>query len=149
MVAGVIIAGSCLVFPALLSSLTALSLTCCLSLFVGLNIALPPLNPNDDWVPIHGWETSEQEAAESKSAITAEEVSHGEHTDGRPEAPVFDVLPVHLSRIQGLLHLWEQSLHHRSEPEPQKAEPDLGLTRKRFDPEKYLREHQSHRSDSR
>ena len=47
-----IIGGSCLLFPALIGDLGALVLTSSLAVIVGLQVALPPLDPEDDWVRI-------------------------------------------------------------------------------------------------
>ena len=58
-----IITGSCILFPSLVGSIAALTLTSALSIFIGLKVALPPINPEDDWVPIHARMDGVQNAA--------------------------------------------------------------------------------------
>ena len=47
-----IMAGSCFFFPALTGCLPALVLTSAFAVLIGLEVALPPINPEDDWVPM-------------------------------------------------------------------------------------------------
>ncbi|MGA1204853.1 MAG: hypothetical protein ACO3ZW_03450 [Opitutales bacterium] len=150
-VTGGIIAGVCILFPAVLSSFTAFSMTCCLSLFVGLNIALPPINPADDWVPIREREEVQPTAATVDAVSTVPEESGKPATpaEKQPEPSPFEVLPVHLARIQGLLHLWEHSLQHRGQHKTEDKPVETLANRRRFDPEQFLREDQVHRTRSR
>ena len=41
----------CTLFP-LLGSFSAFSMTLCFALYIGLQIALPPVDEEDDWVPV-------------------------------------------------------------------------------------------------
>lgn len=47
-----IITVCCFLFPALTGNFAAISMTCALAGIIGLSIALPPLDPADDWVPL-------------------------------------------------------------------------------------------------
>ncbi len=90
--------GACIIFP-LLASLPALALTSCLSLFIGLNIALPPLDPENDWVPIQA--NAEEEltvTGRSKQPVKSRAKPAGQNTT---PIPAIDVLPVHYRRSQG------------------------------------------------
>lgn len=91
-------AGACMLFP-LLSSLPALALTGCLSLFIGLNIALPPLDPEDDWVPIHP--AAEEEAPVAKPATAAREEPVGPSISEAATLSGIEVLPIHRRRSSG------------------------------------------------
>jgi hypothetical protein len=92
-----IIASSCILFPAIVGNLAALILTSALSIFIGLKIALPPLNPEDDWVPIHD-RVQKEEKASSKPATVAEVVPiKVKLADGKSPTTV-RVLPVHARR---------------------------------------------------
>ncbi len=99
LVAATITVGACLLFP-LLSSFTAFSLTLCLSAFIGLNIALPPMNPEDDWVPIRS--TMDESSAE-KAKATQVEVKEpvAEEPSRIIPLPGMEIFPVHHRRATG------------------------------------------------
>ena len=91
--------GACFIFP-LLSSFPAMGLTVCLSLFIGLNIALPPLDPEDDWVPVRS--NMEQETAtQPAAAIPAAKEKESEIAPVVEPVPGIGVLPVHIRRSSG------------------------------------------------
>ena len=67
--AAILVAG-CALFP-LLGSFSAFSMTLCLALYIGLQIALPPVDAEDDWVPVRATMEEDTESAveEQKESI--------------------------------------------------------------------------------
>jgi hypothetical protein len=114
-VATAITGGACYFFP-LTSSFAALGLTGCLSLFIGLNIALPPLNPEEDWVPIRA---SMEEPVEEAEPATKAAAKVDEKPSRTEPVPSLEVLPVHLRRAHGVptgsWHLKRPGLKHDEE----------------------------------
>lgn len=109
--------GACFLFP-LLSNLGAFALTLCLSAFIGLNIALPPLDPEDDWVPVRSRVT---EMAEKKQAVAIPETRKAASEEPAPVEPIpgIEVLPVHRRRANGAptgtWHVVHPGLNHAEE----------------------------------
>jgi hypothetical protein len=99
LVAASITAGACLLFP-LLSSFTAFSLTLCLSAFIGLNIALPPMDPEDDWVPIRST-MNESPAEEAKAALAEVKESIAKEPAQIIPLPGMEIFSVHHHRATG------------------------------------------------
>ena len=64
--AAILVAG-CSLFP-LLGSFSAFSMTLCLAVYIGLQIALPPVDEEDDWVPCFSNKTKSKPVAEEKPA---------------------------------------------------------------------------------
>ena len=72
-----ILATGCTLFP-LLGSFSAFSMTLCLALYIGLQIALPPVDEEDDWVPVSATTEENTESAfeeKEESAVIAFPVS--------------------------------------------------------------------------
>jgi len=62
-----IMVAACSLFP-LLSSFSAFSMTLCLALYAGLQIALPPVDEEDDWVPVRA-SIEEKKATEEATIV--------------------------------------------------------------------------------
>ena len=67
--AAIIMTVACALFP-LLSSFSAFSMTLCLSLYAGLQIALPPVDEADDWVPVRASKEKDESRTESRTNVT-------------------------------------------------------------------------------
>ena len=65
--AAIILTAACSLFP-LLTSFSAFTLVLCLSVFAGLNIALPPVDPEEDWVPVRS-ELDEESGLKTQSDV--------------------------------------------------------------------------------
>lgn len=123
LVAAAIIIGASVLFP-ILSSFTALTLTICLSAFIGLNIALPPMDPEDDWVPIRSTiaEESVEEIIATQAEVKEASVKESEKIRSFPE---IEVLPVHARRATGTY----SSSWHMAHPEFLKSRDEAhGIT---------------------
>jgi hypothetical protein len=111
-----IIGGSCILFPALTGSFTAMSLTCALAGIIGLSVALPPLDPEDDWVPFgkHTYDyeknVEQVETVEKKPASKPVEQPATKRPGKTVLLPPIDVQAARLTQV---LHSKESANAHR------------------------------------
>jgi hypothetical protein len=91
--------GGCVgLVPALTGNFAAMGMTCFLSAFIGLKIALPPICPDEDWVCIGSHKHRDREVEASRPAVRPETaVAPQREPVARPHPPL-EVLPVHRNR---------------------------------------------------
>lgn len=99
--ASAIIFGSCLLFPALFGNAGVLLLTSSLAVIIGLQVALPPLDPEEDWV--HLGRHRKQVSARRETMASNEEKTSTPRPEPAPagELNTSPVLLAHPKRSYG------------------------------------------------
>ena len=118
-----IIVGYGVIAPSLTGNFAAFSLTCAIAVFIGLKIALPPLDPEDDWVQLG----ARKKRAKANQALQATgQVYSPVAEQPKKTVPVPPLQPatVHARHGSFMDHIWNlrpgHHLHHRRVTTPGK-----------------------------